>query len=280
MEILRFDVIGTALNRRVLKTVIHVLEMRRAGTPLHAGRSPDDRLAAAADPDLRRLLLYARAQPAPLSADDAAAALDVHRNVARARLDRLVDAGFLTVSFARRTGRTGPGAGRPAKIYAVAPETEALEFPDRSFTELAGLLADRLDERALWEIGADYGRALAGRAGLRPLKDVRRGLDRLCAALGSLGFQTSVVDVDGGHVTLASPTCPLRPLVTARPAAVAVDHGMWAGLVESAVKGVKAERIECETRNCFDEHASCQIAFELHDPLGTRAPDRHACVRR
>lgn len=222
-----------------------------------------ERLTATADPELRRLLLLARGRAQPLTADEAAQILGIHRNVARSRLDRLVEAGFLTVSFERRTGRSGPGAGRPAKVYAVAPETSALEFPDRRSTELLGLLADRLDEPELWRAGADYGRALAARAGLRPLQSVRRGLERLCRAVGGLGFQASLVDVDGDTATIASPTCPLRPLVVERPAAVAIDHGMWSALVESAVAGVRAERIACETHNCLDDHASCRIVLTL-----------------
>src|SRR5919204_1221120 len=97
---------------------------------------PAEPLDAVADPGLRAALLFARSQAEPITADDAAAALGVHRNVARGRLDRLAAAGLLEVSFERRTGRTGPGAGRPAKIYRVAPETSAVEFPPRRFGAL------------------------------------------------------------------------------------------------------------------------------------------------
>ena len=76
---------------------------------------PVDRLAAAGDPQLRRVLLFARARRSPFTAADVALALDVHHNVARRRLDRLAEAGFLVVTRERREGRRGPGAGRPAK---------------------------------------------------------------------------------------------------------------------------------------------------------------------
>lgn len=223
----------------------------------------DERFSAAADPELRRALLFARAQPEPFTVDDAADALGVHRNVARARLDRLAAAGFLRSFFERRTGRTGPGAGRPSKVYEVAPETEALEFPERRLADLVVVLAERLDEEALWAAGADYGRALAARAGLRPLRSVRRGLERLCSGIGSLGFQASLVELDKNRATIASPTCPLRPLVVQRPEAIPLDHGMWSGLVECAVAGARAEGVECETRNCLDDHSSCRIALRL-----------------
>jgi predicted ArsR family transcriptional regulator len=90
---------------------------------------PLDRLAAAGDPQLRRILLYARWQRDPFTAAEAALALDVNRNVARSRLDRLAGAGFLTVALERRGGRRGPGAGRPAKVYRVAPELEGSSSP-------------------------------------------------------------------------------------------------------------------------------------------------------
>src|SRR5205823_7783897 len=106
-----------------------------------------DLLTAFSDPDLREALSLARGRSSELTADDAAEALGVHRNVARARLDRLAAAGLLEVSFERRSGRTGPGAGRPAKVYRAAPETEALEFPPRRLVSLVGRLVEELPER-------------------------------------------------------------------------------------------------------------------------------------
>ena len=80
------------------------------------------RLDAIGDRELREILLFARAQPLPVTADEVAAARRIHRNVARGRLERLAEAGFLVRSFERRTGRRGPGAGRPAKTYRVFPD--------------------------------------------------------------------------------------------------------------------------------------------------------------
>src|SRR2546429_8377671 len=101
-------------------------------------------LDAVADADLRDALLFARSQGGAVPAGDAAVALRVHRNVARARLDRLTDAGLLDVTHERRTGRSGPGAGRPAKVYRVAPELQAIEFPPRHFDDLVAALVEEL----------------------------------------------------------------------------------------------------------------------------------------
>jgi predicted ArsR family transcriptional regulator len=228
---------------------------------------PLDRLAAAGDPQLRQVLVYARRRRDPFTAAEAAVALGVHRNVARSRLDRLGEAGFFAVTLERRGGRRGPGAGRPAKVYRVAPELEGVEFPDRRLAELISLLVAKVPTRgrprALREAGEDFGRQLATAAGLMPSRDVGTGLERVCDALGSLGFQTSVVSHEGNQAELASPTCPLRPLVAKCPDTSGIDRGMWAGLVERGVQGLAANRIHCETPRCQSEVASCQILLSL-----------------
>ena len=59
------------------------------------------------------------------------------------------------------TGRSGPGAGRPTKLYTVPPETEAIEFPERHYDRLLGHLAGQLPEDALTQAGVSFG-ALPG----------------------------------------------------------------------------------------------------------------------
>jgi predicted ArsR family transcriptional regulator len=194
-------------------------------------------------------------------------ALGVHPNVARGRLDRLAAAGFLVIALERRGARRGPGAGRPAKVYRVAPELEGVEFPDRRLAELIGLLIGKLPSRvrarALREAGEDFGRDLGAAARLKASADIRTGLERVCGALGSLGFQASVDSLEGDTAILASPTCPLRPLVVKCPDVAGIDRGMWAGLVEQGVQGVKADRVECETPRCLSKDAPCRILLSL-----------------
>jgi hypothetical protein len=79
----------------------------------------------------------------------------------------------------------------------------------------------------------------------------------------SLGYQASLESVDRNGAVIASPTCPLRPLVRARPEAVEIDRGMWTGLASCALAGVEAHAVSCETRDCFDDHASCRIRLHL-----------------
>jgi predicted ArsR family transcriptional regulator len=224
-----------------------------------------DALSGIAQPELREIVLFARSQARRVSADDVAARFRIHRSVARGRLDRLAAAGLLAVTFERRTGRTGPGAGRPAKLYGVPPETTAIEFPHRHYEQLVGHLLDAVpvDERnvTLPRTGAAFARDLAGAAGLGRTRGVRSAAERACAALGKLGFQATVTDATRDRVTITTPTCPLRPLVIANPEAALVDRGMWIGLVGAYLPRSRPCSMNCETRGCLDDHASCRVVL-------------------
>jgi predicted ArsR family transcriptional regulator len=236
-------------------------------------------LDAIGDRDLRMTLLFARAQALPVTADEVAAAHKVHRNVARARLERLVEAGLLIAAFERRTGRTGPGSGRPAKTYRVAPELSAIEFPERHYERLIGLIVDALPQRGrldrLHQAGAVFGRELGRQARLRPAKAFRPALERVCAALGRLGYQASVAEVSGEQALLRTATCPLRPLVCTEAELgelAELDRGMWAGLLASALEGVEAATIQCDTgESCRSRKTECQIRLTLRAHEATQA---------
>lgn len=226
-----------------------------------------DGIDAIGPASLRAALLYVRGARAPVTADDAAVALGVHRSVARSRLERLTSAGLLQTSFARRSGRSGPGAGRPAKLYAAAPEPQPLEFPPRRLPALVARLLDEVPaegrEDALRRAGEDFGRSLATTTALRQRTRVVDGLEGVCAAVRSLGFHAVLDRMDGDTAVVATPTCPLRPLVAERPEAAHIDRGMWAGLVERALRGARAEAVDCETHSCLDGAESCSVVIRL-----------------
>ena len=212
------------------------------------------------DPGLSDALLFVRSQPRPVTADEFAAAEKIHRNVARGRLERLVDAGLLVTDFERRTKRSGPGAGRPAKTYATAPEMTALELPRRRYEELFSLVVDAVPSRSrLRELGAEFGRSFA--RGVRPRKTFAAALANACAALRRAGFQASVVEVGDEEGLIATPTCPLRPLVRANARAREVDRGFWEGLI-SRLLGARAA-VSCETSRCHTEAQPCLVRVRL-----------------
>jgi predicted ArsR family transcriptional regulator len=113
----------------------------------------------------RRLYRYVAGADGPVGRDEAAAACEVSRSLAAYHLDRLVDDGLLDASFERLTGRSGPGAGRPAKLYRRSPHQFQVSLPPRDYELPARLLARAVQEaathgdtaRALAEVAHRYG---------------------------------------------------------------------------------------------------------------------------
>ena len=103
------------------------------------------RISSLSDPARRSLYDFVAGQGEPVGRDEAAAAVGISRSLAAYHLDRLVDDGLLDVSFARRTGRTGPGAGRPAKLYQRSPREVQISLPPRDYELAARLLAQAVE---------------------------------------------------------------------------------------------------------------------------------------
>ncbi|MGY1704377.1 helix-turn-helix transcriptional regulator [Geodermatophilus sp. SYSU D00697] len=190
-------------------------------------------VAALAEPTRRRLYDHVVRQPAPVSRDEAAAALGVPRGTTAFHLDRLVADGLLDVSFERRTGRTGPGAGRPAKLYRRADCSVEVSLPGRRYDLAGDLLAGALE--AADDSGEAASEVLGRRARLRGRElGARAGTGRGRAAvlrvLEGHGFEPRVED--GGVVTLAN--CPFHALAAAHTALVCgMNLHLLAGLLDA-----------------------------------------------
>jgi len=129
--------------------------------------TPDDldALASLADRVRREAYRVVAAGAAPVGRDEVAEALGVGRTLAAFHLDKLVAAGLLETSYARRSGKTGPGAGRPAKLYRVAATEHAVSVPPRAYRTAAELLAEALEqagaENVLHRVARRHGREAA-----------------------------------------------------------------------------------------------------------------------
>ena len=202
-----------------------------------------------------------------MTADEVAEARRVHRNVARSRLERLVRAGLLVPDYERRSGRTGPGAGRPAKVYAVAPEVEALEFPGGRYERLIGALVDALPatnrRKRLRKLGVALGEELAGSSKMVRATSFRAAAERLCGVMRRLGYQAALVEVGDQDAVVATATCPLRPLVRSRPELAELDRGMWAGVLAGSFRGASVGQLECETQDCSRADSDCRVRLGL-----------------
>src|SRR3954452_19224090 len=115
-------------------------------------RSLSDRVSAVGaldDPARRSLLDLVTTRGAAVSRDEAAQALGLSRRATAFHLDRLAEAGLLTVEVRRLTGRTGPGAGRPAKLYRRSADEVAVSLPERHYDLAGELLAGAVEDSAL-----------------------------------------------------------------------------------------------------------------------------------
>ncbi|MCU7728161.1 transcriptional regulator [Actinoplanes sp. KI2] len=129
-----------------------------------------DALASLTDRVRRQAYQVVAEGAGPVGRDEVAEALGVGRTLAAFHLDKLVAAGLLEVSYARRSGKTGPGAGRPAKLYQVAEAEHAVSVPPRAYQAAAELLAEALEqagaEETLYRVAQRHGRRVpAGAAG-------------------------------------------------------------------------------------------------------------------
>ena len=125
-------------------------------------------VAALEEPTRRRLYEYVVGRPEPVSRDDAANALGLPRTTAAFHLDKLTEEGLLATCYERRTGRTGPGAGRPAKLYHRSDREIEISLPERQYAVAGRLLAAAVED-------AETTGSLPARRGQPPGPRVRRG---------------------------------------------------------------------------------------------------------
>ena len=156
-----------------------------------------ERLASLADPVRRALYeVVAQRAPDPVSRDQAAEATGVRRGLAAFHLDRLVASGLLEPIYRRLTGRAGPGAGRPAKLYRRSEETLEISLPQRRYELLATLTVQALAQdpggpmaERVRQLAREYGRNLGRQVGTahgrgRSSWKLREAVTSVLSALG------------------------------------------------------------------------------------------------
>jgi predicted ArsR family transcriptional regulator len=103
-------------------------------------------VATLEEPTRRRLYDHVVRQTAAVTRDEAAAALGLPRATAAFHLDRLADEGLLDVVYERRTGRSGPGAGRPSKLYRRSERHVEVSLPEHRYDLAGRLLAAAIED--------------------------------------------------------------------------------------------------------------------------------------
>jgi predicted ArsR family transcriptional regulator len=199
--------------------------------------------ALLAEPVRRALYDYVVKSGAEVGRDEAARATHVERALAAFHLDRLVDAGFLETTFRRLSGRSGPGAGRPSKLYRRGAKRLELSMPPRRYELLARLLADalgasgRIASRHLARFARQMGRGLGeeARKAAGPRPDRARLMRSAERTLARNGFEPRK---EPDELRLAN--CPFD--------ALAKDHrqlvcGMNHELMDAFVEGMGASGV-------------------------------------
>ena len=192
-------------------------------------------VGALVEPARRALYLYVVAQPEPVSRDQAAAGAGLPRHTAKFHLDKLVADGLLDTGYRRLSGRRGPGAGRPTKLYRRSGRQVAVTLPPRHY-DLAGQILARAVEdaardgvpvlqavqRAAVEAGHRLGAAQrlrdegsAAASGAAVALDHAAALEDVAAVLAAHGYEPRVQD---DRVVLAN--CPFHALAREHTALV------------------------------------------------------------
>ena len=210
-----------------------------------------DRLVALCDPVRRDLYFFVVGREGWVSRTEAADALGLRPGLVAHHLDRLAKDGLLDVEHRRLTGRSGPGAGRPAKLYRRTDAACELTIPPRNLGLVGQLLIDAVGRvgrradpvrRALLDTARDAGVA-AGR------RSRRAGGGGFADLLGTLGYAPRSAD---GELSLTN--CPYK---------LAADQdrqlvcSMNLALVEGVMSGIGLEGAGCSLQ--APEPGSCCV---------------------
>jgi predicted ArsR family transcriptional regulator len=127
-------------------------------------------VSALGEPVRRDLYRFVVAQREPVGREEAAAGVGVAHHVAKFHLDKLEHDGLLEAEYRRPPGRTGPGAGRPTKLYRRSARDISISLPERQYDLAGRVLAAAVTaagrsgtplDKALRTAATDTGRALA-----------------------------------------------------------------------------------------------------------------------
>ena len=169
-------------------------------------------IGALAEPVRRALYEYVVAQQDAVGREQAAEGVGVAVHTAKFHLERLVSDGLLDVEFRRLSGRSGPGAGRPSKLYRRSAAEWSVSLPDRRYDLVGHILASGVERAASEGIDVDTAldeSALAEgvRVGTAAAPDGDDDWARLADALADQGFEPRIED---DEVLLAN--CPFDAL--------------------------------------------------------------------
>lgn len=226
------------------------------------------RVGALSEPLRRELYSYVVRQGGDVTRDQSAADLGISRSLAAFHLDKLVEEGLLEVSFRRLNGRTGPGAGRPSKLYRRAGRQLEVSLPPRQYELAAELLAQAVENarspetlETLAATACRFGERVGEEARTRSTREGDEG-DRLAAAADMLaGYGFEPYSAEDGSIRLRN--CPFHSLAQQHRALVC---GMNLSLMQGVIAGLQVEGVEAALD---PQPGMCCVVFR---PQETKVP--------
>jgi predicted ArsR family transcriptional regulator len=223
-------------------------------------RADVEAVSLLAEPVRDSLYRYVVRSGTAVGRDEAAAALRITRALAAFHLDRLVAGGLLVAEYRRLSGRSGPGAGRPSKLYRRGPDDVGVSLPGRRYEIPAQLFADTIEGLAAHlpptaliaaarRMGEAIGSAARSGAGNRPSRTRLRGA--LIATLEERDYQPRE---QSGEIRLAN--CPYQTLVAGHRPLVC---GMNLALIDGMISGLGTPQLTAHRDLQSDE---CCVAVE------------------
>ena len=213
-------------------------------------------VALLAEPIRQRLYSYVRGRYEPVGREEAALHTGITVKLAAFHLDRMADAGLLDVQYRRLSGRVGPGAGRPAKLYSIAPRAFTVMIPQTRYALAASMMATALSAEKSAADGATSLADVATKVGESLGADVRaqgrtKGARREAVRrkLEQLGYEPQVQE--SGDLTMRN--CIFSELSTShRELVCGMNHAFVTGLLDGAhARGLRVERQPPEPACCI-----------------------------
>jgi predicted ArsR family transcriptional regulator len=205
-------------------------------------------VALLAEPTRQRLYLYLRERKEPVGREEAARHAGIKPRLAAFHLDRMAEAGLLEVDYRRLSGRVGPGAGRPAKVYSVSSRSFSVEIPQTRYGLAASMMATALSAHGPGADGAGSLEDVATAVGESLGSEIRRQartkgarLEAVQRKLGQLGYEPRVQE--SGEWTMRN--CIFAELSTSHRELVCP---MNAALVTGLLHGARLPSLHVERR--------------------------------
>jgi predicted ArsR family transcriptional regulator len=198
-------------------------------------------LGALEDKLRQRMYLFIRRQAHPVSRDEAAEAVGISRKLAAFHLDKLVERGLLTATYAHPAGRPLHQAGRSSKLYEPSEIHLDISVPERRYDLLAEVLAEAVSSGGAEAVACDIAKRKGTALGRHiPSSTSEPEIASAMKVLAGHGFEP-IPEPDGDGVRLRN--CPFHEVARRAPELVC---RMNLAFIQGVLEGLEAPGVRAE----------------------------------